>query len=88
MGVTQRSNLVHFYFLIFINDIVNLSNLLKLSLFADDTSLYLSDCNEFNPYNIMSADFVEVCIWVSANKVALFIDRTVCLYSEARNSEY
>ena len=64
-------------FLIFINDIVKLSSQLNFNLFADDTSIYVSVCNELNLYNVMSAELVKVCSWMLANKLELNIDKTI-----------
>ena len=61
MGVPQGSNVAPFLFLIFINGLFKCSSLLKFNLFADDTSLYLSNCNEINLYNVMNAELVKVC---------------------------
>ena len=59
-------------------------------MFADDTSLYLSDCNEFNPYSIMNAEIVKVCTWILANKLALNVDETAYLLfsDKKKNSDY
>ena len=79
MGVPQGSNLAHLLFLFFINHTVKSSSLLKFNLFADDTSIYLSDCNESHLNNVISAELVKVCNWILANKLALNFDKTVYL---------
>ena len=79
MGVPQGYNIEPLLFLIFINEIVKSSSLLKLNLFPDDTSIYFSDCNEFNLYIVTNVELVKVCNWILDNKLALNIDKTLYL---------
>ena len=58
MGVRQGYSTGPLLFLIFINDIFKSSSQLNFSLLADDTSIYISDCNELNLYNVMNTELV------------------------------
>ena len=53
-GVPQGTVLGPLLFLIYINDIVNSSNIFKFILFADDTSLYYSCKNAKTIENIIN----------------------------------
>ena len=81
MGVPQGFNKDFLWFLIIIIDNFKSSSLMKFNLIADDTSIYLSVCNEFNLYNIMNVEIEKACKWISANKWVLNTDRTVYLLS-------
>ena len=84
LGVPQGSNLGPLLFLIFINDIVKSSSLLKFNLFADDTSIYLSDCDENNLHSVMNAELEKVSNWILANKLALNVEKSVYLIFSGR----
>ena len=79
MGVPQGSNLGPLLFLVFIIDIVKSSSRLKFNLFADDTSIYLSDGRLSTLYNVMNFELDKVCNWLLANRLALNVDKTVYL---------
>ena len=79
MGVPQELNLLSLLFLVFIKDTVKSSGPLKFILFADDTSIKLSDSNDSTLYDIMNAEIKKVCDSISANKMALNINKTVYL---------
>ena len=87
MGVRQSYDLEPLLFLIIINDFAKSSSLLKLILFSDDTSIYLSDCNECNLYNVMNAELVKVCKLILANKLTLNIDKTVYLLFSGKKKQ-
>ena len=78
-GVPQGSVLSGLLFLLFINDIVNCSNIVHFNLFADDTSIYLQEKNIDDLYQIMNRELIKVNVWLCANKLSLNVEKTIYL---------
>lgn len=75
-GVPQGSILGPLLFLIFINDIVQSSEKLKWTLFADDTTIYFSDKNVKNAIETMNIELYKLKEWLLSNKLTLNITKT------------
>ena len=67
-------------FLIYINDIVNSSNVFKFILFADDTSLYYSCKNAQTIEAIINEELAKISEWLSANRLSLNVGKSKLLY--------
>ena len=62
-------------FLIYINDLPNISKLLSFYLFADDTNIYFEAPDMFTLQKIMNRELRYVKKWLDANKLALNIEK-------------
>ena len=77
-GVPQGSVLGPVLFLLFINDICNMSNLLKFVLFADDTNILCSNENVAVLQDTLNRELAKLFVWFSINKLSLNLRKTNC----------
>ena len=62
-------------FLIYINDICNVSVIAKLILFADDTNLFFSHPSPAHLVYEINQELNKFSVWFRANKLSLNLDK-------------
>ena len=91
IGVPQGSILGPLLFLIYINDLPNVSNLLQTILFADDTTLTYSHKNYMELVPIINTELRKIKEWTLLNRLTMNVDKTnllVCTNKITPNDSY
>ena len=75
-GVPQGSVLGPLLFLIYINDLPNISDKLSFFLFADDTNIYYQSNNLVELEKTVNKELKLLSLWLNLNRLALNVSKT------------
>ena len=74
--IPQGSILGSLLFILYINDLSNVTDALFPILFADDTSVYIEAKNESMVISILNDELAKINIWLKVNKLTLSVDKS------------
>ena len=75
-GIPQGSVLGPLLFLLYINDLANISKKLKFILFADDTNVFCSGENMNDVIQMLNDELRNMSVWFKVNKLSLNVSKT------------
>ena len=91
IGVPQGTIIGPILFLLYINDIVNASKVLKFILYADDTTLYLNNASLQEMIHVFNVELDHILEWTKANRISLNFNKTKYMIISSRkvnNSDF
>jgi hypothetical protein len=76
-------------FIIYINDLPNASNIFKMLMYADDTTIYfnLNDINTDRAETIINNELTKISDWLAVNKLSLNMSKTKCMMFQSKRKQ-
>ena len=87
-GVAEDSIVRPTLFLLYINDIRNVSSILKCILFADDTNFLCSGDDLYELCETICLELEKLSIWFAVNKLSLDVEKTNSMIFSNCNNNY
>ena len=87
-GIAQGSILGPLLFILYINDIANVSNIFKINLFADDTSLFHTHDNFESLIKETNQVLIRISTWLATNKLVRNISKTNYIIFTSKGKSY
>ena len=85
IGLPQGSCLAPFLFLVYINDLPNASQLLKFTLFADDTTLSITNDSYSQLVSDLNVELNRVTEWTTSNRLTINASKTNAIVFTNKN---